>query len=199
MDDDFDPDAYLAESGDDFDPDEYLSENESFSDKAKNFGESMALGSSIGENLPLIGKPLARAGTMIGSGIQAATEAPFSDASISDLYKRNMALSDQAEAEQAAYDKRSPAAGAVKSGLAGLAVAPLKRPMPTGGESAQFSYPKDTMKEKLMEYFKRQGNIPAKGGGTLQKAMPFIKEQAEELLPYPARAALRGYRRFKGK
>ena len=91
-------------------------------DQAQKFGESMAHGSSIGEHLPIIGEPIAKAGEAIGSGIAAATKAPFVDESVGELYAENQKRNREAQAERDVYDAASPAAMLVKSTAANLTV-----------------------------------------------------------------------------
>jgi hypothetical protein len=91
-------------------------------DQAKKFGESYAKGSSIGESLPVIGKPIADLGTKIASGLEAAAETPFSESSFGQLYDRNQKAAQKAEAERNRYDAASPLASFSKSALAGLTV-----------------------------------------------------------------------------
>lgn len=91
-------------------------------DEAKKFGESYAKGSSIGESLPIIGKPIADAGDAIGAGIAAVTKAPFSDQSVGELYAANQKRNREAEAERDVYDAASPFASLTKAAGAGVTV-----------------------------------------------------------------------------
>jgi hypothetical protein len=106
-------------------------EKNSFGQKASDFANSMGLGSSIGEHLPLVGKPIADMGTKLGSTLGAlTTTAPGADYMnrAQKNYNRNMDLSRQAEAEQAGYDAKSPAAQMTKGVLASLALPGPKAP-----------------------------------------------------------------------
>lgn len=118
----FDPDAYLAESKGGFDPDAYLEEGSS---AIGDFANSMVRGSSLGEHVPG-GKSLGDLGTMIGSGIVAATSAPFSDQSMGEIYDQSMAASDEAAARREAIDAKSPMAAVAKDILGGVAMIPAR-------------------------------------------------------------------------
>jgi len=172
---------------------------------AGDFVNSMALGSSIGEQMPG-GKTIADLGTKIGSGIVAATTTMPGEGYLDRLggnYDQSMAASKSAEDERAAYDAKSPMAQGVKEIMGELPLmaaktegAPVSTQGPMQSPAAQpgkFAYPPDTAKEKLMEYFSK------KNMGTAGNAVKgIIKEGAEEMLPYPARVALRMKRKFGG-
>jgi hypothetical protein len=137
-----------------------------FGDDA-NFMRSMIGGSAIAEHMPG-GKAVSDLGTKIGSGIAAATEAPFSDQSVGQLYDRNMQASQTAENQRSAYDAESPLAEGTKDVLGGIAVAPMKKP-PLTGEAALQKEIADFMKkrqatdaaaqaakgDKMRQYFKK--------------------------------------------
>ena len=93
------------------------------------FGDAMVRGSSIGENLPLIGEPIAQAGTLIGDASQAALEAMLSDKKYGDLYDRNRKLSQAQYDKEAAFDKASPAAKALKTALATSTIGGIQQPV----------------------------------------------------------------------
>lgn len=177
------------------------------------FVNSMALGSSIGENLPLVGKPIADLGTKIGSGIEAAAEATFGNGkgTIGQLYDRNMAASKTAEDERSAYDEKSPMAQTVKSNLAAVALPGIKTAKPIaaaenmalqGGEKfgvgsngaiRSMDEIAPTRMEKMGEFLSKKYE---KTKGPL---MNMAKDSAEDMLPYPMRMYLRYSRRFKGE
>jgi len=141
--------------------------DKSIGQSVSDFANSMALGSSIGENLtipftdiyPM--KPIAKAGAWLGGTLEAGIEAPFSDKSFSDLYQRNMKANERDAAEEEMYDKRSPSAMAVKNVLAGLAAGPLKRPTPL----SEMRVPRDPF---------------VKSGGFAERTMQAERAAAEE-------------------
>lgn len=191
MEEKFDPDAFLADSGDDFDPDAFLSEGQQELTPVKDFARSMFMGSSIGENIPG-GKQLADVGSKIGSAISAGVMAPFSEKNFGELYDEGQAAMAKADAERAAIDQASPVAQGTKEVLANLAFVPARAGGPAKEviRTGQFRYPGDTRTEKLKMYLQQKfANVPP---GAMQAA----KEVGEDLLPLPARLMLRLSRKF---
>lgn len=95
--------------------------------------KSLVGGTGIGEQLPIIGEPIRKAGSAVGSAVGAGIESLGSDQSYSDLYKQRQ---DRAEAEHQkdlAVDRAGPAGALVKTVGAGLAV-----PMPKAGMTERY-------------------------------------------------------------
>jgi hypothetical protein len=95
--------------------------------------KSLVGGTGIGEQLPIIGEPIRKAGSAVGSAVGAGIESLFSDQSYGDLYKQRQ---DRAEAEHQkdiAIDKAGPFGALVKTAGAGLAV-----PMPKAGMTERY-------------------------------------------------------------
>ena len=95
--------------------------------------KALVSGTGIGEALPVIGDPIRRAGTAVGSAVGAGIESLGSDQSYSDLYKQRQ---DRAEAEHQkdlAIDRAGPVGSLVKTAGAGLAI-----PMPKAAMTERY-------------------------------------------------------------
>lgn len=166
------------------------------------FANSMIRGTSIAENMPG-GSALASLGSKIGSGISAATMAPFSDKSFGELYDEGQGAMASADAERSAIDAKSPMAVGVKEIMGELPMMAMKREAPQALDMdtptpGQFSYPADSTRERMSQYLKeKMARDPAAPGGGSSMMSTVLKE-GEEMLPYKARLMLRLGRKFGG-
>jgi len=122
-------------------------------------GNSLLRGSSVAEQMPG-GQMLSDLGSKIGSGISAATMAPFSDKSFGELYDEGQGAMAKADAERQAIDAKSPVTQGVKEIMGQLPMMAMKQETPGAGaaeEMGQFQYPGGAGQAKLDSYRSQLG------------------------------------------